>query len=191
MNKNIIIIEDEAIIAESIKQKVINYGYNVLCITDNCDDAIQAFINFMPDIVISDIYIKGTKSGIDFAKQIAQIKPVPVIFITAYSKDVLMDEICELNNISFLTKPFTNEQLLACLDLANKRATISKTISGLTSKELIIVKHLMNGKSSKEIATIENISFHTVEAHRKNILQKLNVKRTTEIISVAVKSGLQ
>ncbi|MBN2730350.1 MAG: DNA-binding response regulator [Bacteroidales bacterium] len=190
MNKKIIIIEDQALIAESIKQKVVDMGYKVDCVCDNCDEALTAFQKLQPDIIISDVYLKGIKTGVHFAQEVNKICPTPIIFITAFSNDTILNQISELNNISYLTKPFTDSQLQACLNIANKRCKATKPLLKLSKREIIIVKHLAKGKSSKEIADIEFISFHTVETHRKNIMQKLNIKTTAEIVSIAVKSGL-
>jgi DNA-binding NarL/FixJ family response regulator len=190
MIKKIMIIEDEALIAESIKMKALSFGYTTTAISDNFSDAIVEFHNEPPDIIISDIFIKGNKSGIDFVKEIVKIRPTPVIFITAFSSESIFNEVYELQNISFLTKPFTDVQLFASLELANKRSYNAKLLEGLSKKELCIVKHLANGLNSKEISLLENISFHTVETHRRNILNKLNIKTTAELVSNAVKSGL-
>ena len=59
----------------------------------------------------------------------------------------------------------------------------------LTSSEIEIVRLIAGGMTTKEIAEKKNISFHTVNTHRKNIFRKLSVSNTSELIIHAIKSG--
>ena len=64
------------------------------------------------------------------------------------------------------------------------------TSQKLTTREQLILTHVAQGKSSKEIARILNISFRTVEAHRRNMKSKLNIESLAELICYAVDHGL-
>lgn len=58
-----------------------------------------------------------------------------------------------------------------------------------TAREMEIIRQLSQGKSSKEIAVVLQISSHTVDTHRRNILKKMRMARMTEVIMHAVKQG--
>jgi len=83
--ENILIVEDESIIALELQARVKNFGYQVAGIADRGSTAINKFQQLKPDIILMDINIKGDMDGIETAEKIFKYQKVPIIFITAFS----------------------------------------------------------------------------------------------------------
>ncbi len=115
---NILIVEDEAIVAADLAARLNNSGYNVVDIADNYEDAITLFKQYSPDLVLLDITIKGNKNGIDIANTINAIICTPFIFITAHIDAQTIESAKKTFPAAYLVKPFTTSHLLVSIDLA-------------------------------------------------------------------------
>lgn len=87
-------------------------------------------------------------------------------------------------------KKFYSDELMEQLFGANNGNKDFKENNSLTLSEIEIVKHIAEGLTTKEIASKKNLSFHTINTHRKNIFRKLGVSNTSELIIYAIKAGL-
>lgn len=88
--KHVLIIEDEALIAEEISSTLILLDYSVAGIIMNGDRALDAIAHLQPDLILLDIHIKGSLTGIDLAHIIRKKYALPFLFLTAFSdKDTL------------------------------------------------------------------------------------------------------
>ena len=74
---NILIVEDERLVAKDISARLKQKGYDIVGIADNYETALTLFNTHLPDLVLLDINIKGDKNGIDIALQINQTRPTP------------------------------------------------------------------------------------------------------------------
>ena len=88
----ILIVEDEAIVAEDLENLIIDFGYEMVGSVVSADDAIQQAIEHRPDLILMDIVLKGNKNGIEAADEIKNVIKIPVIFLTAYSDLKLIEE---------------------------------------------------------------------------------------------------
>ena len=87
LRARVLIVEDEALIALNLEQRLLRVGHDVVGIADNHDDAIALFQQHAPDLVLMDISIFGSADGIETAHSMARLADVPVIFLTAYTDD--------------------------------------------------------------------------------------------------------
>ncbi|MFY7899565.1 MAG: response regulator, partial [Chitinophagaceae bacterium] len=115
---NILIVEDEAIVAADLSARLTHSGFHVIGIADNYNEAIALFNEHKPDLILLDISIKGNKTGIDIATTINQILPTPFIFITAHVDADSIDKAKNTFPAAFLVKPFTTSHLLISVELA-------------------------------------------------------------------------
>ena len=114
----ILIVEDEAIIAAEIRSLLKKLGYEVIGKTDNGDKALDLFTNLQPDLVLLDITIKGTLSGIDLAKIIRKKYNFPFIFLTSHSDLNTLNNVKETLPYDYIVKPFTKNDLRSAIELA-------------------------------------------------------------------------
>src|SRR5687768_11309049 len=102
---NVLIVEDESIVALDLATGLENDGYFIAGIADNADDAILVFKEHEVDIVLMDVNIIGKKDGIDTAIELLRIKQVPVIYLTAFTDTNTVNRVKQTHPAAFLTKP--------------------------------------------------------------------------------------
>ena len=185
--KSILIIEDEILVAKSIEKILVNYGYNVVGIALNTRQAKQLILSNSIDLILSDINLNEVKSGIDFITEVKSISTVPFIFISSYSDRYTLEQADQLCPFTYITKPFSEKQLIASVNRIF--LNMHEESSTPSDRELVILNLISKGFSTKEIAETLSISFHTVESHRKNLLNKYGVKSMAELICLATSKG--
>lgn len=124
----ILIVEDEAIVAEDLENLIIDFGYEMVGSVVDADDAIQQAIEHRPDLILMDIVLKGNKNGIDAANEIKDILKIPIIFLTAYSDLKLIEEAKNTGPYAFIVKPFQDKQVIASIEMALSRSQIEKKL---------------------------------------------------------------
>ncbi len=111
---SIVIVEDELIAAEYLKNILENGGYGVCDIIDNGKDAIKKIPTINPDIVLMDIMLKDGISGSEVALQLKSIAPnIAVIFLTAYTDNEMIDYALNVNCYGYIVKPYNEKEILA------------------------------------------------------------------------------
>jgi len=113
LTSNVMIIEDEAIIALHIKSIVDDIGHNVLGIARTHREAVDMARETSPELVLADISLADGSSGIDAVSDILAVMDVPVIFVTAYPERLLTGE--RLEPTYLITKPFEPQVLTATI----------------------------------------------------------------------------
>lgn len=115
---NILIVEDESIVALDLANGLEKDGYNIAGIADNAEEARQIFIDQEVDIVLMDVNIIGDKDGIDTAIEILKHKAVPVIYLTAFTDQATIERIKQTHPAAFLSKPYNLTNVRIAIDLA-------------------------------------------------------------------------
>ena len=118
----IMIVEDEWIIANDIKNCLIDLGYMVTSIVATGQEAIDQAASDQPDLILMDIMLKGEMNGIEAARQIARKQRIPVIYLTAFDNQYLVEQAKQTENYGYLLKPFKDRELHIAIDLALHRA---------------------------------------------------------------------
>lgn len=187
----ILILEDEIIVAKNMDIMLSKNGYYICGVASNYDDAKNMYEIDQPDIVISDIRIKGQKTGVDFVQEVVANSITPVIFITSYSDEETLKFVSQVKSFGYITKPFTKEQLLAVVSIAANRVEAARldVPSELTKREFQVVQKIVLGLSTREIAEELEITHNTVESHRKNIFTKLKLQSSVELVTLAFQRG--
>jgi DNA-binding response OmpR family regulator len=108
---NILIVEDEAIVALENKMNLSSLGHNVIAIISSAENALIAFHENIPDLILLDIKLKGAMDGIEALHEIRIHSSVPVIFITGNSDTRTLQRISEISNVTCLQKPILLDEL--------------------------------------------------------------------------------
>ncbi|MBX3597485.1 MAG: response regulator [Rhizobiaceae bacterium] len=116
MATDVMIIEDEPLIAMDIEQMVESLGHRVVGVARTRDEATALFERTHPKLVLADIQLADGSSGIDAVNQILGVSEIPVIFITAFPERLLTGERPEPTFL--VTKPFSNEMVKALIGQA-------------------------------------------------------------------------
>lgn len=115
--KNILIVEDEVLIASQIEMFLELNGYNCVGIAVDYTGAIELLESNPVDLILLDIKINGTKTGIDLAKYINKNLKVPFLFLTSYNDKDTLQELKLQNPIGYINKPINDATLLTNIDL--------------------------------------------------------------------------
>ncbi len=180
---NILIVEDESIVALEISNYVKTLGYNPLKCVSNSKSALEIISTCIVDLVLMDVYIKGDEDGITCAKAIKEIDDaMPLIYISAFSDDSTLERAIGTNPSAYLVKPFNPKELKVAMRIATKKLDINVRVGNvifdrefsfdtqtdelillgesvhLAKKELMLLMLLLNNKNI-------TISIYEIENH--------------------------
>ena len=175
-------------------------------------EAVELTETYAPHVVVADIAMPNL-NGIEAARQIAQKSPqTAIVILSMHSDESYVLRALKAGARGYLLKDSPESDLInAILAVHEGKAFFSPAISKmlvedymrqlqqrgaddsyelLTMREREVLQLLAEGKSNKDVAGILNLSIHTVETHRSNILQKLNLHGTPEMILYAIRKGV-
>jgi DNA-binding NarL/FixJ family response regulator len=207
---NIILADNQSLTRNGIINILTtNYGKSINIIeVITKDELIEALLKINPDALIIDIEL------FDFndITELVEIKKIhPYISILVVSDNKSPNEVLKVIDTgikNYVLKSCEAEELLeafnatlinkkyfcnASMDIILEHKTTPKNTfesKSLTSSEIAIVKLITLGLTTKEIATQKNLSFHTINAHRKNIFRKLGIGNSSELLMYAIRAGI-
>jgi PAS domain S-box-containing protein len=117
---NIMIVEDEAIVALEIEERLRSCGYNVVASVASGEKAVETALAIQPNLILMDIRLEGPVNGIE-AAEIINGKATfgfPIIFLTAYSDEETLEQACATRPYGYLLKPFKERDLHATIQMA-------------------------------------------------------------------------
>ncbi len=195
MSKKILVVEDEVIIAEDLKDLIEGLGYSEVDIVFDSEKALDYMHKNRPHLILLDISIKGSLNGIEIAKIINKKYEIPFIYITSHSDKLTLDEAKKTMPYGYIVKPFKEADLFSTLEIALYRCkrekkeefkidTINQSLkTNITFMELEVIKDLFLGLTNKQISEKHFISLNTVKTHLKNIYMKLQVNNRSSVIA--------
>jgi len=204
----IIIADDHPIFRSGLKQ-IIEDDENIEIIgtAENGEKAIKLIEDLNPDIALLDIDMPKL-TGLEVLKKLKENEcETKVIFLTVFSSEDILDESMEMGISGFVLKDCAVDDIIDCINkvyegnyyispsisnfMVNRRDKLKKfekknpSLMDLTKAELVILKMISEGKTSKEIGNDLFISYKTVENHRSNINAKLKLKGPNSLIKFA------
>ncbi len=143
-NLKILIVEDDILIANDVKQLLSDWGYTVVGCADNFDDALSLFEQSQPDIALVDVQIVGEKDGVHTATAFNLLRRIPIIFLTAQADFQTVTRAKNAEPSAYLLKPFDERHLHISLDLAisnfykenNESENLAKQSEAKTANEV-------------------------------------------------------
>ncbi|GAB4124393.1 MAG: hypothetical protein OHK0045_11580 [Raineya sp.] len=122
--KKVLIVEDEFSIALDLELYLQELGYKVVGTANHYEQALYMIINFNPEIILMDIHLKGAKTGIELAKIAYQDYRIPVIFLSALTDVITLEQAMQTEPFGYLTKPFKEVDLRNSLAIASHQSEI-------------------------------------------------------------------
>ena len=129
----ILIVEDEENIAFSLKETLEDFGYQVVSIVDNGEDAISTVVEEKVNLILMDIVLKSEMSGTEAAKLIWAKFNIPIIFLTGYLDRELVDKAKISEPFGYILKPFNERELFAIIEIALYKFQIERKTHQLNS----------------------------------------------------------
>ncbi|MEL6495116.1 MAG: EAL domain-containing protein [Cyanobacteria bacterium J06623_7] len=115
---SILIVEDELLIAKNTAKKLGKLGYDTIKIVSSGQAALDFVRDCQPNLVLMDIAIKGDMDGIETASRIREMLDVPIIFMTAYANDEIIERASATGCYGYLIKPYREKELQATIKIA-------------------------------------------------------------------------
>jgi DNA-binding NarL/FixJ family response regulator len=213
--KNILIVDDHPLFREGLKTIIErNDRFNVVGEAENVREGLEMVKKLKPDVALVDISLPDN-TGIHLAREIRTLFPdIYVMIISMHSKIDYITEAFHAGATGYVVKESASERLLQGLEAVSKgeyfldssvshqvvknimkfpvkEARITDNDYGsLTPREQEVMRLLAEGSPSKEIAKKLFISPKTVENHRANIMKKIGLHSTMELVRYAAKLGL-
>lgn len=117
----ILVVEDEAIVAQDIRDGLLEAGYRVPLIADSGERAVQRAAELGPDLVLMDICMRGAIDGVEAARRIRERFDIPVVYLTAFADESVLRRARETQPYGYVIKPFGEEQLHTSIEIALDR----------------------------------------------------------------------
>jgi PAS domain S-box-containing protein len=114
----IMVVEDEAIIATRLQQRLTQMGYDVLGVAYSGEEALEKARNLSPDLILMDIMIPGKLDGIAVAEIVKSEMDIPVIFLTAFSEEKIIERAKKAEPFGYILKPFQDLEIKASIEVA-------------------------------------------------------------------------
>jgi PAS domain S-box-containing protein len=114
----ILIVEDEGIIAEDLQMSLQDLGYEVSGIVTRGKEAVRTAAETRPDLVLMDVVLQGEMDGIEAANEIHTLLKIPIIYLTAYSDDKMLERAKNTEPFGYLIKPFRDRELRSTIEMA-------------------------------------------------------------------------
>ncbi len=114
----ILVVEDEVIVADDIRRSLKNLGYDVPSIASSGEVAIKKAEEHKPDLVLMDIMLQGKMDGIEAAGNIISRFDIPVVYLTAYSDEKILERAKITEPFGYLIKPYKDRELEINIEIA-------------------------------------------------------------------------
>ncbi|MBW2568790.1 MAG: response regulator [Deltaproteobacteria bacterium] len=114
----ILIVEDEAIVAEDIRSTLQTLGYTISAVVSSGEEAIAKIEEDAPDLVLMDIVLKGDMDGIEAASQIRFRFNIPVVYLTAFTDKKTIERAKLTEPFGYIVKPFEDRELHSTVEMA-------------------------------------------------------------------------
>jgi len=185
----ILLADDEAILRLDLREMLTEVGHEIAGEAVNGEEAVNMARSLKPDFIIMDVKMPGM-DGISAAEIIAAENIAPVLLLTAYSQQDIVDKAKNAGVIGYLVKPVREEQLFPAMEIAVSRfaeiQTLNKEVGNL--KESLETRRLLD-RAKGILMTVHGMTEQ--EAYRKmqqySMLKRITLKELAERIIVADK----
>jgi FixJ family two-component response regulator len=186
------VVDDDEAVRDSLQWLLEGKDYRVKCF-----DSAESFLSRFDACLIVDIRMDGM-SGLELQDRLIERRcPLPVVFITGHGDVPMAVTTMKKGAMDFIEKPFKEDELLGLVErmLEQARSAFSQhqeqasrdaLLSRLTTRESQVLERIVAGRLNKQIADDLGISIKTVEAHRANIMEKLNANTVADLLKIAL-----
>jgi two-component system response regulator NreC len=209
----ILLADDHTIVRKGLRLLLESHpGFKVIAEAANGREAVSLAEAHTPDVVVLDVAMP-LLNGIEAARQVsAKLPQTAIVFLSMHSDEGYVLKALKSGAKAYLLKDSAEDDLINAIKAVTEgKAFFSPAISKmlvedymrqmrerevedsyelLTTREREILQLFAEGKSVKEVATLLDLSLYTVETHRSNIFQKLDLHSAAELILYAVRKGV-
>jgi DNA-binding NarL/FixJ family response regulator len=208
--RRILLVDDHDIVREGLRSLLTPQRHWQICgEAASGREAVEKALELRPDVVVMELALPEM-DGLDATHRIREALPqTEVLILSVHDSEALVKEAFLAGAKAFVVKTDTRPHLMPALEaLAQHQpffspaacvmmlkellqsGTTGRSRKGLTQREREVVRLIADGKASKEIAAKLRISVRTVEAHRTNVMRKLNLRSVGNLVSYAVRNQI-
>jgi DNA-binding NarL/FixJ family response regulator len=208
----VLLADDHGIVRRGLRSLLEETGHSVVAEAADGLEAVRLCEEHRPDLLIIDIGMPKL-SGIEVAARAQKLeRPPAVIILSMHADESYIIRALAAGARAYLLKDATDEDLVPAIRaVASGKPFFSPAVTAvlvedymrtlqkrgltdsyhlLTDREKEVLHLLAEGRSNKEVATLLDLGLSTVETHRANLMQKLNLHNTAEIVLYAVRKGI-
>jgi DNA-binding NarL/FixJ family response regulator len=208
----ILIADDHSVVRAGLRSLLESRpGWQVCAESSDGRDAVDKAAKLKPDVAVLDIGMP-LLNGVEATRQIRLASPATeILILTMHESDDLVQQVVQAGARGYILKDDADRALLAAVEAARQHKPYfstrlatpvpdapaaspsdapKATRSRLTPREREILQLLAEGKSNKEVANLLGISVNTAEAHRANIMVKLNLHSVAELVHYAIRNQI-
>jgi DNA-binding NarL/FixJ family response regulator len=165
-------------------------------------EAVRLAEKLKPNVIVMDCQLPEM-NGLEATRRILGAQPhTAILMLSMHSEDTLVRQALEAGARGYVLKNAMDLDLARAIkEVAAGKSVLDPQLerveslkgergAGLTTRELEILQHIVAGKSNKEIASDLNLSVNTVSVHRANIMDRLGIHKTAELVVYAIRNGL-
>jgi DNA-binding NarL/FixJ family response regulator len=200
---SVLLVDDHSLVRRGFR-RILEDAADIAVVGEASDgaEAVRMAAELRPRLIVMDCALPGM-SGLDATRRILQKFPeIAILMLSMHSEETWVHQALDAGARGYILKSAVDMELVTAirrvvegeivLDPQISRATTLKgeRNSGLTVRELEVLKLIVAGKSNKEIASDLDLSANTVAVHRANIMDALGIHKTAELVVYAIRSGL-
>jgi DNA-binding NarL/FixJ family response regulator len=199
----VLLVDDHALVRRGFRRMLDDdETLEVVGEASNGAEAVELAEKLKPQVVVMDCQLPQM-TGLEATRKILRELPATaILMLSMHSEDTLVRQALEAGARGYVLKNALDLDLAraikevaagnSVLDPQVKRAEALKgeRETGLTARELEVLQYIVAGKSNKEIASDLNLSVNTVSVHRANIMDRLGIHKTAELVVYAIRNGL-
>lgn len=195
------VVDDDEAVRDSVQWLLEGKDFRVRCF-ESAESFLSRYDPREIACLVVDIRMGGM-SGIELQDRLIERKsPLPIVFITGHGDVPMAVDTMKKGALDFIQKPFKEDELVALVERMLERAkelfadsqhaaSRDALLAKLTSREAQVLERIVAGRLNKQIADDLGISIKTVEAHRANIMEKLNANTVADLLKIALGQGHQ
>jgi len=207
-SKKIVIADTQFLVVETLKTILsADERFFVTGIVNSQTELIKVLENELCGLLITDFSLFDYDSIDDLRRIKIKFPNISVLILTNLISKAEFTELSKIGIKNIIYKTAERDEIISAVDAAlrgkkyyadeildlilelGENKAVPEEPTHLTSSEIEIVRFIAGGLTTKEIATQKNISFHTVNTHRKNIFRKMGVSNASEMIIQAIRAG--
>jgi len=199
----VLLVDDHALVRRGFR-RMLEDDPEISVVAEASDgpEAVRLALKLRPQVIVMDCALPEF-NGIEAARRIRKEFPtVEILMLSMHSEDTLVRQALDAGARGYVLKNALELDLVSAVKtVALGKAVLDPQVSkpaslkgergsGLTTRELEILQHIVAGKSNKEIAVDLGLSSNTVAVHRANIMDALGIHKTAELVVYAIRNGL-
>ncbi len=211
MKIRIVLADDHAVVRDGLRKLLeVQNGFEVVGEAEDGVTAVELVERLTPDVVVMDVWMPRL-SGIEATRRIARLPGTTrVLVLTMHKSRSHVEEALRAGAAGYVLKDAPATEVMAALAavhrgecylsasitqqvvdaLAHPGTPESSPLAALTEREREVLQLIAEGLTSKEIATQLGVSLKTVEAHRANLMEKLDIHKVSGLVRFAIREGL-